>query len=192
MNKTILTTYDVASICQVSINTVVNWIKDGSLRAHKTKGGHRRILKNDFDLFLKENNMPLSLKKKILIIEDDQSIRAGLEELFKSNGFEVATAENGFYGGMQLEKNRPSVVILDIIMPGLDGFWICECIRRHEYLHNTKIIILTGYPSIENIKRAKEAGANRVVAKPVDNTMILGLSNELLGLKHKASSSLAH
>lgn len=190
MNKTILTTYDVASICQVSINTVVNWIKDGSLQAHKTKGGHRRILKDDFERFLKENNMPLSLKKKILIVEDDKSIRTGLEELFLSQGYEVSSAENGFYGGMLLEKKRPSVVILDIVMPGLDGFWICECIRKHEYLHTTKIIILTGYPSIENIKRAKEAGANRVVAKPVDNEMILKLTNEILGLKYESSASL--
>jgi excisionase family DNA binding protein len=191
MNKTIFTTHDVASICQVSINTVVNWIKNGSLKAYKTKGGHRRILKEDFDHFLVSNQMPLNLKNKILIIDDEKTICEGLQEFFIDNGFEAATAENGFYGGMLLEKMRPSVVILDIFMPGLDGFWICECIRNHEYLFNTKIIILTGYPSPENIKRAKEAGANRVVTKPVDNHMLLKTTQELLGLYQESPRSFS-
>jgi len=180
MTQNTFTTHQVALRCQVSINTVVNWIKDGSLAAHKTKGGHRRIRKEDFLTFLKENNMPISLRKIVLIIEDDPSIRMGLNDLLSNNNFDVETAENGFLGGMLIEKLRPDLVILDIIMPDLDGFWVCNFIKKHEYLKNTKIIILTGFPSPENLKKAKEYGANKILSKPTDNKMIIKSVNELL------------
>ena len=85
---------------------------------------------------------------------------------------------------MLIEKNKPAVVVLDLIMPGLDGFWVCECIRKYEHLKHAKIIVLTGYPSKENIRKAKRAGANRVIAKPVDNEVILKEAAKLLGVSH--------
>jgi excisionase family DNA binding protein len=163
------------------VTTVINWTKDGSLKAYRTKGGHRRIKKNDLEEFLRKHKIPVSLKPKILIVDDEEAIRDGLKELFESLDYEVHVAGDGFSGGLLIEKNRPEVVILDLIMPGVDGFGVCERIREQEHLRHTKVIVLTGYPSQENIERAKKSGAARVLAKPVDNNVLVNEVNTLLG-----------
>ncbi|MGA1824642.1 MAG: response regulator [bacterium] len=182
MMKDILTTYDVSKYCHVSLTTVVNWIKDGSLKAYRTKGGHRRITKNDLLEFLQKNEMPISLKKNILVVDDDKAIQTGLKKLFESKGYEVELAGNGFEAGILIEMKKPALVVLDLVMPGLDGFWVCEYIKKIEALKNMKIIVLTGHATKENIKKAKAAGANRVIEKPVDNKIIIKEVEDLLGL----------
>ncbi len=184
MDKKALTTYDVAQFCHVTINTVVNWIEDGSLKAFRTKGGHRRIRSSDFDEFLSKHNMPIADGKRILVVDDDESIRNGLRELFESNGYQVDTAKEGFMAGALIEQYRPALIILDLIMPGLDGFFVCEHVKKQEHLKDIKIIVLTGYPSRENIQEVKRAGANKVIPKPVDNEIILKEVQNLLGAKH--------
>ncbi len=187
MNKKALTTHYIAEYCHVTINTVVNWIKDGSLKAFRTKGGHRRIYSSDFDEFLKKHDMPTSDEKRILIIDDDESIRNGLKELFEYTGYQVDTAEDGFIAGALVEQNRPAVIILDLIMPGLDGFSVCRHIKKQEHLQDIKIIVLTGYPSKENIQKVKRAGAEKVISKPADNEIILKEVQDLLGVKYAST-----
>jgi len=87
MSKSVYTTHDVAKYCHVTMTTVVNWIEEGSLKAYKTKGGHRRIKKNDLLEFLRDNNMPISLNQSILVVDDDASIRSGLKKLLEKNGY---------------------------------------------------------------------------------------------------------
>ncbi len=184
MNKKALTTHYIAEYCHVTINTVVNWIKDGSLKAFRTKGGHRRINRSDFDEFLSRHNMPALDGNRILIIDDDVSIRNGLEELFESTGYQVDTAEDGFMAGALVEQYRPAVIILDLIMPGLDGFSVCRHIKEQKHLKDIKIIVLTGYPSKENVQEVKRAGADIVISKPVDSEIILKEVQDLLGAKY--------
>ncbi len=181
MEKEILTSYDVAKYCQVDIKTVANWTADGSLKAYKTKGGHRRIKKDDFVKFLDKYNMPNSLNKKILIVDDDISIRLALKEFFESKEYIVDLADDGFKAGAIFEAKRPDVIILDIIMPGVNGIAACKYIREIEETRSTKIIMLTGYPSKENFRNAKEAGADKCLAKPVKNDALLKEVEKLVG-----------
>ena len=180
MVKDVFTTYEVAQYCKVTITTVVNWIKDGSLKAYKTKGGHRRIRRADFEEFLRSHNMPVSFQQKILIVDDDYSIQTGLRKLFEGEGYEVDVASNGFEAGILVKEVIPSVVILDLIMPEFDGFAVCELIKKHKELKYIKIIVLTGFPSQENITRAKKAGADKCLAKPIENESILEAVQELI------------
>ena len=173
MVKERLTTHEVALCCHVNMSTVVNWIEDGSLKAYRTKGGHRRVKRDDLLDFMAEHKMPLPSNKRVLIVDDDESIRSGLKELFESEGYEVDTAVGGFEAGVLLQMKKPSVIILDLVMPGMDGFEVCEYISQQKSLKHTMVIVLTGYPSKDNIKKAKEAGANKCIAKPVDNLVIL-------------------
>ncbi len=181
MKKQILTSYDVAKYCHVDIKTVANWTADGSLKAYRTKGGHRRIKKDDLEEFLNEHNMSVSLSKRILIVDDDASIRMGLEDFFELKGYAVDVAEDGFKAGTIFKTTRPEVVIMDFIMPGVDGIKACKHIREIEGSKCTKIIVLTGYPSKENFKNAKEAGADKCLAKPVQNEALLKEVEKLIG-----------
>ena len=180
MEKDVLTTYEVAHYCRVTMTTVVNWINDGSLKAYKTKGGHRRIKKADLESFLQQHNMPNALQQRVLIVDDDPLIQIGLKKLFANNGYDVDLASSGFSAGVLDERKKPSIIILDLFMTGLDGFSVCKYIREHKDIKDTKIIVLTGYPSPENIDKAKRAGANRCIAKPVDNYTILEAVRTLL------------
>jgi len=180
MVKDVFTTYEVAQYCKVTITTVVNWIKDGSLAAYKTKGGHRRIKKSDFEEFLRQHNMPVSFQQKVLIVDDDYSIQTGLRKLFEGDNYEVEVASNGFEAGIMVKEFMPSVVMLDLIMPEFDGFAVCELIKKHKELKYIKVIVLTGFPSQENIARAKKAGADRCFAKPIENKEILEAVNSLI------------
>ncbi len=171
--KDLFTTYEVAQQFHVTMTTVVNWIEDGSLKAYRTKGGHRRITRDDFLSFAHEYEIPILEKKRLLIVDDDTSIQTGLKKIFEAEGYEVNIASDGFEAGVLLEKQRSAVVILDIIMPRIDGFSVCKYIKHHEHLKHTRIIVLTGYPSEENIRKAKEAGADVCIAKPVDSKILI-------------------
>ena len=173
MSKRVYTTFDIAKHCQVDITTVINWTEDGSLKSYKTKGGHRRIQKSDLYEFLNKHNMPNLLTKKILIVDDDESITSALKEFFEKNDFIVYTADDGFKAGIIFEAERPEIVILDLVMPYMNGFQVCEHIRNIEKNKRTRIIILTGYYSSENIKKAKMSGADKCLPKPAESKVIL-------------------
>lgn len=175
-----MTTYDIAQYSHVHIGTVTNWIKDGSLKAYKTKGGHRRVKKKDLLDFFQKYDMPINLQQKIVIIDDDKTILEGLKEAFESNGYYVDTAANGLAGAMLVEKHRPSVVILDLIMPLFDGFYFCELIKRQPYSKNIKIVVLTGYMSKENTERAKSSGVAKIFAKPITNAELVSEVKKIL------------
>ena len=179
--KEVLTTHEVAKICHVTMTTVVNWIEEGALTAYKTKGGHRRVKKDDLIRFLEEHNMPIALKTNILVVDDEESIRKGFKKLLEKEGYSVDSAGNGFEAGITIERNRPSLVIVDLVMPEFDGFWVCKHIRKLEGLKNMKIIAMTGFPSDANIKKAKQSGANICLAKPIDNKVLLKEIRRLIG-----------
>ena len=181
MKKQILTSYDVANSCHVDIKTVANWTADGSLKAYKTKGGHRRIKKDDLEEFLEEHKMPIPLKRRILIVDDDASIRMALKDFFESKGYVADEADDGFKAGVIFKTTKPEVVIMDIIMSGMDGITACKHIREAEGTKNTKIVVLTGYPSKENFKKAKKAGADKCLAKPIKNEELLIEVEKLVG-----------
>ena len=185
MTKDILTTHEAAKYINVTMPTVVNWIDDGSLKAYKTKGGHRRIKKDDLVDFLKKYNMPAFSKERILVVDDDASIRIGLKKVFQKEGYEVDLASDGFEAGVLIEKGKPALVVLDLIMPNLDGFSVCQYIRSLDGLKHTKIIVLTGYPSKENFSKAKKAGADLCLAKPVQSEELLNEVETLLGTSVK-------
>ena len=181
MVKNVLTSFEVAQCCHVTMTTVANWIKDGSLKAFKTKGGHRRIRREDLELFARQYNMPLDITPRILIVDDDMSVQTGLRQLFESHAFVVDSAHNGFEAGVIVQKRRPDVIVLSILMSEFDGFEVIEYIKKHTDLKDIKIIVLTGHAALENTKKAKQAGADICIEKPVDSNTILKMVEKAIG-----------
>jgi len=125
----IFTTGEIARMCKVNLRTVVSWIKQGLLKSYKLPGarGDNRIEYRILIAFLKEHSIPIpqELKEKnnkVLIVDDEENVVHSIQRYLKRKGYETSTATNGFAVGSLLHSFHPAVVVLDLKMPGLNGF----------------------------------------------------------------------
>ena len=191
--KSLLTTGDVAAHCEVAVKTVNNWIKRGKLKTATTAGGHHRIHVDNFNEFLREHNLPLwgeqgTEEYRVLIVDDEPDVVRVLVKCFRTGPYEVTTASDGFEAGIQVNGFRPHLIILDLVMPNLDGFRVCRLIKANPELRDIKILILTGHASDENRQKALEGGADYFMTKPFRPEELRRTVEELLS--GKASISL--
>ncbi len=186
MEKEIFTTYEAGKICRVDLSTVIDWVGKGLLPAYRTPGGHRRIKKDDLVEFMKKYHLPLppewSEKKKILIIDDEPKIQSFCIRALKKMNLdcEIETADDGFSGGKKLSDSLPDLVILDLRLPGIDGFELCQKIRLDARLEKTKILAITAYDSPETKEKIIASGANAYLAKPFDIVDLMKSVEKLL------------
>jgi excisionase family DNA binding protein len=172
----VFTTFQAADYCRVSPFTIRNWIESGVLPGYKTPGGHRRILKRDLDEFLKKHGMPgpeqsvSPAKKKVLVVDDDKSVNDFVSKVITQidGEAEVAVALDGFEAGAKVISFKPDVVILDLRMPGLDGFQVCEKIKSDPAVAGATVIGITGYYSDEYESRFISCGGSKLLKKPLD------------------------
>jgi excisionase family DNA binding protein len=179
--KAVFTTFETAKLCHVSPLSIINWVNAGRLPAFRTPGGHRRIRREDLLLFMRDNGLPIpeemqqgSGRRKVLVVDDEPSIRELLAEHLSTrpSPYEVSTAADGFEAGRLVATFRPDVVLLDLRMPGVDGFQICRTIKADPESSSTVVIAMTGYYSPETEARVLECGAVRCFAKPLDPTTL--------------------
>lgn len=175
--KSFYTTGDISRLCEVSRMTVCRWIWQGILPASTTAGGHYRVRREDLITFLEEQDYPipsallgsdLEEARRILVIDDDESIRETLARMIASmpEEYEVATASSGYEAGVKMATFRPHLVILDIVMPGLDGLQVLQRIREEPLTANTRIIIFSSHISEEMENKLYEEGADYCLEKP--------------------------
>lgn len=118
--------------------------------------------------------------KKILIVDDEPNIVMSLEYTFKKNNFEVFIARDGQEALDILETAEPHVIILDIMMPNVDGYDTLEQIKRIERLKDTKVIFLTAKNKEKDIEKGLSLGANLYVTKPFSVKKLIEQVHELL------------
>ena len=176
-DKSVFTTFDAAKLCHVSPLSIINWVNAGRLPAFRTPGGHRRIRREDLVKFMRDNGMPIpeelregSGRPRVLVVDDEASIREVLSEHLsgRSQPYEVMTAADGFEAGRLVATFRPDVVLLDLRMPGMDGFQVCRTIKADPETSSTVVIAMTGYYTPETEARILECGAMRCLAKPIE------------------------
>jgi len=174
MTKKVLTSYQAAAYCNATPMTVIRWINEGLIRSYKTPGGHRRILVEDLDAFLKKSGIPSKgiyddQISRILVVDDEAFIIDYLKETISKidPNIQVKGACNGFEAGQIITTFKPQVVFLDIIMKGLDGYDVCTRIKKNPETKDITVIAITGKPSEENIERIKSCGACQVLHKPI-------------------------
>lgn len=191
-DKSVLTTFEAAKLCNVSYNTIKNWIKRGMLHAYRTAGGHLRIKREELERFAREHSIPLADRgratgRRVLIVDDEEPIREALVELLSQypEKLEVYTAADGFEAGTLVESLHPDLIILDLVMPGLDGFKVCQRVRSSERTQHARILVLTGFPSEQNIQRVSQMGADSCLAKPIDRKVLFESIGSLLKPKGK-------
>ena len=108
--------------------------------------------------------------KKVLVIDDEGDLLDIIEVRLAKAGFEVATATNGHLGLEKLAQFKPDAILLDVSMPGMDGWDVCKQTKSNESTKWVRVIILT---ATRNLKRAKEVDADRVVLKPFNYEELL-------------------
>ncbi len=179
MSGRYLTTHDVARLLMVSPGSVRLWSEKGWLPAQTTPGGHRRFLRRDVERFARERGLHLSdalpRELRVLIVDDEAPLVGFLAELLRNCGQPVAveTASDGFEAGQKIHAFQPHVVLLDLMMPGLDGFRACQRIKRDPATYHIRVVAMTGYYSEDNLRASLDAGADAVLAKPFERDALL-------------------
>ena len=175
-----MSTSAVAALIDASVASVANWVDEGRLKAGRTPGGHRRILVQDLVRFLHQQGLPVSPQlapsaPKVLVVDDDEAVTRWVAEEIKAAhpDYEVRQAHDGFSAGDLVGSWKPDVVILDLRMPGLDGFEVCRRIKSKEDTAATAVIAMTAYFSPETKTRILECGARVCLAKQLDLEVLL-------------------
>jgi len=112
-------------------------------------------------------------KTKILVVDDNPTIRKGLGVRLRANDYEVLFAQDAISATAALVTERPDLVVLDLGLPGGDGFVVMERLQRNDRLASTPVIVLTGRELAGNRDRALQAGATAFFQKPVDDATLL-------------------
>jgi excisionase family DNA binding protein len=174
--KGLYTTGEAAEICNVSQQTIIRCFDAGRLDGFRIPGSKfRRIPKESLIKFMKENDIPLKAletgKKKILIVDDDVEIVELIVDVLTRDGrFDVKSASSGYDAGIVTEQFHPDVIILDYMLPDVNGNIVCQTIRRNPELNNIRIIIVSGVVNPSEIEDLLKAGAEDFIKKPFNIT----------------------
>src|SRR5947208_15885702 len=162
--KDVLTTGEVAKICNVAPRTVSKWFDSGALRGYRIPGSKdRRIPVNQLIRFMKQHGMPLnglmSGCSRILIVDDEADIVEVLEKILEDEAkYEVEVAKSGFEAGITAERFRPHVILLDMHLSDVDGREVCKQVKGNTDLQLTKVIAMSGKMTEEESKGLLASG----------------------------------
>lgn len=172
--KTVYTTGEAARICKVSQQTIIRCFDSGQLKGFRVPGSKfRRIPRDILYKFMKENGIPTdaleSGKRKALLVDDDTELVEMIRDHLEADGrFEVRVANNGFEAGMMVKEYHPDVVVLDVMLPDINGREVCQRIRGDESLSDVRVVCISGMVEEDKISDLMAAGANEFLQKPFE------------------------
>lgn len=184
--KTVFTTGEAAKICKVSQQTIIRCFDSGQLKGFRVPGSRfRRIPRDQLFSFMRENGIPTdaldSGRRKLLIVDDDVDLVDLLVDHFERDGrFDVRSVNNGFGAGMQIKEFRPDLVVLDVMLPDINGMEVCQLVRRDKSMDDVKIICISGMVEEDKIQKLRDAGADEFMKKPFDVDTLLARVCQLL------------
>jgi len=185
-DKQVFTTGEAAEICGVSQQTIIRCFDSGRLQGFRVPGSKfRRIPRAELIRFMRANDIPLSplegMRKRILIVDDDPAILEMLEEVLGTDDrFEVRTASTGYDAGLLTEQFKPQLILLDYMLPDLNGNVVCQRLRANPDFNATKIVIISGVVNQQEIDHLLESGANDFIKKPFDIKRLVARVAELV------------
>lgn len=184
--KTVFTTGEAARICKVSQQTIIRCFDNGTLKGFRVPGSRfRRIPRDQLFQFMKDNGIPTdaleSGKRKALIVDDDEELVELMVDVFERDGrFDLRTANNGFDAGMLVKEFRPDLVVLDVMLPDINGKEVCQRVRSDNTLEAVKIICISGMVEQDKVADLKAAGANDFLQKPFTVDRLIDRACDLL------------
>ncbi|MEQ8787885.1 MAG: response regulator [Pirellulaceae bacterium] len=187
--KTVFTTGEAAKICKVSQQTIIRCFDNGTLKGFRVPGSRfRRIPRDQLFSFMKDNGIPTdaleSGKRKVLIVDDDQELVDLLSDVFERDGrFDIRTANNGFDAGMLVKEFRPDLVVLDVMLPDINGKEVCQRVRSDDSLETVKIICISGMVEQDKVADLRASGADDFMQKPFTVEKLLDRACDLLEIE---------
>jgi two-component system, OmpR family, response regulator RpaA len=172
--KTVFTTGEAAKICKVSQQTIIRCFDNGQLKGFRVPGSRfRRIPREALYKFMKDNNIPTdaleSGKRKVLLVDDDPEVVETINRALQDDGrFEVRIASNGFDAGMMVKEYRPDLIVLDVMLPDINGKEVCHRVRADPTLEDVRILCISGMIEEDKIQELRLSGADDFLHKPFD------------------------
>jgi excisionase family DNA binding protein len=192
------TTSDVANYCAVTNDGVLKWIKSGKLRAFSTPGGHYRVSAEDFRAFLEKYEIPIDesffrggeRRRTVLVVDDEPNIRDIVQRLLREidTNMRIEEACDGYEAGIKIGSLRPDLIIMDVMMPRVDGISLCRSIRENPETQGIKVLAITAFPEQDNVKKMYDAGADLCLIKPLQFEHFRLEVMRLLGERRPAAS----
>jgi len=170
--KSVFTTGEAAEICKVSQQTIIRCFDSGRLKGFRVPGSRfRRIPRDSLIAFMKENGIPTdaltSGKKRILVVDDDPAIVELFVDFLNRDGrFEVRTATSGYEAGLATHEFSPDLILLDYLLPDINGNAVCRTLRQNPAFQSVKIIVISGVVNQDEVSELLKAGADDFVKKP--------------------------
>ena len=121
------------------------------------------------------------MEKHILIVDDDEMVLMALEELLKPEGYKIDAVSRGTEALKKLDDNKYDLIMLDVIMPEMDGFELCRRIREKEGLKEIPVVFLSAKSRDEDRVQGLDAGANLFLSKPISPDKLLSIVSDTLG-----------
>ena len=187
--KKVFSTGEAAEICKISQQTIIRCFDSGRLHGFRVPGSRfRRIPRESLIKFMRENEIPLTLledvgRRKILVVDDDPEIVELMVDVLDRDGrFEVRTASSGYDAGVLTQEFRPDLMILDYMLPDVNGNVVCKTIRQNSAFGHMKIVIVSGVINQEEIDDLLIVGADAFMKKPFSIDELVGKMTELLTL----------
>ncbi len=184
--KTVFTTGEAAKICKVSQQTIIRCFDSGRLQGFRVPGSKfRRIPRDALIKFMKDNAIPLDNletgRRKVLVVDDDAEIVELFVDVLNRDGrFEVKTAASGYDAGVMTQEFLPDLLILDYMLPDINGNVVCQTVRSNPKFEHMKIIIVSGVVNQEEINDLLKAGADEFVKKPFNIEKLIDRVGELV------------
>ena len=177
--KELYTTGEAADICSLSQQTIIRCFDSGRLRGFRIPGSRfRKIPRDNLLRFMKENSIPMqnlqSGRKRLLIVDDDAEIVEMMTDVLQRDGrFDIKTASTGYDAGIITQKFRPNLILLDYMLPDINGNIVCKTIRDNPEFAGTRIIIISGVINQTEIDDLLKSGAEAFMKKPFSITELI-------------------
>jgi len=193
--KTVFTTGEAAKICKVSQQTIIRCFDNGQLKGFRVPGSRfRRIPREMLYKFMKDNGIPTdaleSGKRKVLLVDDDVELVELMTKVLEEDGrFEVRVATTGFDAGMMVKEYRPDLIVLDVMLPDINGKEVCQRVRADNSLEEVRILCISGMIEEDKIQDLKLSGADEFLHKPFEIEALIDRMCNLLEIESMDTTS---
>ena len=177
--KTVFTTGEAAKICKVSQQTIIRCFDNGQLKGFRVPGSRfRRIPREMLYKFMKDNGIPTdaleSGRRKVLLVDDDTELVEVMTKFLEEDGrFEVKIATTGFDAGMLVKEYRPDMIVLDVMLPDINGKEVCQRVRADNTMEDVRILCISGMIEEDKIQELRLSGADDFMHKPFDAEQLI-------------------
>jgi excisionase family DNA binding protein len=175
-----LTLGQAAKYLGVAQSTIRKWSDQGRVPAFYTPGGHRRYRRGDLDVFLQRSGPSGGVGPTVLIVDDDEKLREYVRVNLEMEGYTVREAGSAEEGLRVLEETTPNLVLLDVMMPEVDGWEMLQRVQERHGIGTIPVIMFSGKVDEQAVDEAASRGAQGFIGKPFNPQELIDQTKQLL------------